>query len=275
MEHSNIDLSHLAKRLNGNFKRLDLSQRLELIGGLANHAVFTTSLGLEDQVLTWAIAMSKQPIEVATLQTGRLFPESLSLLSDTKDRYQIDIKEYYPEPEALKDYVATHGQDGFYDSVEARKACCNVRKLKPLAAALRYADVWVTGLRREQSLDRSSIEFVEWDDDRGLLKVNPLADWTEVQIKEAVAANQIPINPLHERGFPSIGCAPCTRAIRPGESERAGRWWWEQQDTRECGLHVGGDGGERGESSERGESGEAVSSLHEAVQPEGEIHSHA
>ncbi len=262
MERSNSDLSKLANRLNGNFERLNLSQRLGLIGGLAEHAVFTTSLGLEDQVLTRAIAMSAQKIDVVTLQTGRLFPESLSLLSTTKDKYNIDIKEYYPDPEALKEYVAAFGQDGFYNSVEARKSCCNIRKLQPLAAALRGADVWITGLRRQQSQDRSSIEFVEWDSERGLLKINPLADWTEEQISEIVAEHDIPINPLHARGFPSIGCQPCTRAIKPGENERAGRWWWEQQDTRECGLHVA--------ASTAG----AVPSPHEPVEHKGEVPNH-
>jgi phosphoadenosine phosphosulfate reductase len=225
MERSKRDFSHMTDKLNGSFAGLDLSQRLELLGELAEHAVFTSSLGMEDQVLTWAIAMSGQPIQLATLQTGRLFPESLSLLQITKDRYSIDIKEYSPESESLEDYVEAHGLDGFYNSVEARKSCCKTRKLEPLAAALSQADVWITGLRREQSQGRSSIEFVEWDAERGLLKVNP----------------EIPVNPLHARGYPSIGCEPCTRAIKPGEDERAGRWWWEQQKSRECGLHDSAD----------------------------------
>ena len=241
MERSKRDFSHMTDKLNGSFAELDLSQRLELLGELAEHAVFTSSLGMEDQVLTWAIAMSGQPIQLATLQTGRLFPESLSLLQITKDRYSIDIKEYSPEPESLEDYVEAHGLDGFYNSVEARKSCCKTRKLEPLAAALSQADVWITGLRREQSQGRSSIEFVEWDAERGLLKVNPLADWSSRQIKEAVAAHEIPVNPLHARGYPSIGCEPCTRAIKPGEDQRAGRWWWEQQKSRECGLHDSAD----------------------------------
>ncbi|MEP1210049.1 MAG: phosphoadenylyl-sulfate reductase [Rhizobiaceae bacterium] len=241
MERSQRDFSHLVDKLNSDFARLELSQRLELIGELAEQAVFTSSLGMEDQVLTWAIAMSGQPIEVATLQTGRLFPETLSLIQITKDRYGVDIKEYTPRPESLEDYVETFGLDGFYNSVEARKACCKTRKLDPLAEALKPADVWITGLRREQSEDRKTIEFVEWDAERGLLKVNPLADWTVQQVKQAVAGHEIPVSPLHARGYPSIGCEPCTRAIKPGESERAGRWWWEQQDSRECGLHVAED----------------------------------
>jgi len=241
MERSKRDFSHMVDKLNGSFAELDLSQRLQLIGELAEHAVFTSSLGMEDQVLTWAVAMSGQPIEVATLQTGRLFPETLSLIQITRDRYGIEIKEYAPKPETLEDFVEAHGLDGFYNSVEARKACCNTRKLEPLAAALSQADVWITGLRREQSEDRRTIEFVEWDAERGVLKVNPLADWSAKQVKEAVAAHEIPVNPLHARGYSSIGCEPCTRAIKPGEDDRAGRWWWEQQNSRECGLHVADD----------------------------------
>ena len=241
MERTIRDFSHMVDKLNDSFAELDLAQRLVLIGELAEHAVFTTSLGMEDQIITWGIANSAQNIEVATLQTGRLFPETLDLIQQTRERFRIDIKEYKPNPANLQKYIDKFGKDGFYDSIQARKACCFVRKLEPLAKALEGADVWVTGLRRGQSQDRSSIDFVEWDAERGLLKVNPLADWSSGDVKETIAIHDIPVNPLHAKGFPSIGCAPCTRAIQPSEDERAGRWWWEQQNTRECGLHVASD----------------------------------
>jgi phosphoadenosine phosphosulfate reductase len=238
MDHIKIDQTGIAATLNRQFASLNLEQRLSLIGAQSLHCVFTTSLGMEDQVLTWAIAMSGELVCITTLETGRLFPEALSLLQVTRDRYGVDIIEYKPEPTALRSYVDQYGVNGFFDSVEARKACCGVRKLAPLAEALKGADIWITGLRRGQSDERHSVNFVEWDDSRKLLKINPLADWSSKRVKDAVAAHEIPVNPLHARGYPSIGCEPCTRAIRPGEVQRAGRWWWERDDGRECGLHV-------------------------------------
>ncbi len=217
---------------------LDLGGRLALVASLGGRAVFTTSLGIEDQVITAAIGRDGLDIDVATLETGRLFPETVALIGETEDRYGIAIRRFFPEQADVDAFAATFGINGFYESVEARHACCGVRKVKPLARALAGAQFWVTGLRRGQSGNRASTPFVEFDAERNLIKINPLADWDIDAVNAYVAAHDVPINPLHKRGYPSIGCEPCTRAIKPGEPERAGRWWWENDLTRECGLHV-------------------------------------
>lgn len=218
----------------------DLGDRLALIAETFGNAVLTTSLGLEDQVLSWAVAGHARSIRLATLQTGRLFPETVALIASTNERYGLKIEEYQPEAADIETYKSQYGLNGFYDSVEARHACCHIRKIKPLKQALAGADAWITGLRRSQSDNRAHVPFAEWDEANGLVKLNPLADWTAEDMKAAIAENDIPVNPLHARGYPSIGCEPCTRAIKPGESERAGRWWWENDEKRECGLHVPG-----------------------------------
>lgn len=225
------------QRIDNELEQASLADRLTLINELCERPLFTTSLGLEDQVLTWAVFNQNLAIRIVTLQTGRLFPETLSLLTITKERYNLQIEELAPDLRNVEDYIRTYGMDGFYNSVKARKACCAVRKIEPLGKALDGIDGWVTGLRREQSPERGHVPFAVWDDERNLMKFNPLADWTIDQIKEAIVAHEIPVNPLHERSYPSIGCAPCTRAVKPGEPERAGRWWWEQHQASECGLH--------------------------------------
>ena len=214
-----------------------ISKRLAFISGIAEHALFTTSLGREDQLLLWNIAETGLPIRVVTLQTLKLFPETLSLLQITRDRYVIDIEEVEPEPSAVAAFIDRYGENGFYDGVEARKSCCKTRKIEPLTKALQRADAWITGMTRQQSDGRSQIPFAEWDEAHDLLKFNPLADLTEQQLVFELEAHEIPVNVLHGKGFPSIGCQPCTRAIRPGEHPRAGRWWWEQNASSECGLH--------------------------------------
>lgn len=233
--------AELARRLEG----LTLTERLALLATLPGRAVFTTSLGIEDQVITWAIAegaiakgATDGAIEIATLETGRLFTETVALIDRTEETYGLLIKRYYPEQADVDAYVAAYRLNGFYDSVEARHACCGVRKVKPLGRALAGADYWITGLRRGQSGNRAETPLAEADLERGLIKVNPLADWSLDAITRTVAEEAIPVNPLHGRGYPSIGCEPCTRAIKPGEPERAGRWWWENDEKRECGLHV-------------------------------------
>jgi phosphoadenosine phosphosulfate reductase len=233
-----INLSTEAQSLNEQMAALDLAGRLSLAASLGGRVVFTTSLGIEDQVITHVIGQNRFDIDVVTLETGRLFAETVQLIADTESRYGMTIKRYYPEKADVDAYVAQYGMNGFYDSVEARHACCGVRKVKPLARALAGASVWVTGLRRSQSGNRAETPFVEFDAERNLLKVNPLADWSIEDINCLVKDEAVPINPLHARGYPSIGCEPCTRAIKPGEPERAGRWWWENDDKRECGLHV-------------------------------------
>ncbi|HEV7319581.1 MAG TPA: phosphoadenylyl-sulfate reductase [Ensifer sp.] len=231
-------LETTAKALNERLESLDLAGRLALVASLEGRAVFTTSLGIEDQVITAAIGKNKLAVDVVTLQTGRLFNETAALIDKTEEAFDILIKRFHPEQADIDAYAARYGLNGFYESVEARHACCDVRKLKPLARALEGATFWITGLRRGQSGNRASTPFAEADLERGLIKINPLVDWDIETINSFVAANGVPVNPLHARGYPSIGCEPCTRAIKPGEPERAGRWWWENDEKRECGLHV-------------------------------------
>lgn len=220
------------------FPTLSLRDRLAWLGETGDAIVFTTSLGIEDQLVTDALVEALPSARIVTLDTGRLFDETLALIDRTEARYATTIERCLPKPEAVEAYVAQYGRNGFYDGVDARHACCGIRKVEPLGRALEGADIWVTGLRRGQSAARGGVPFAEWDAERGLLKINPLADWSLQDVKEEVAVRDVPINPLHARGYPSIGCAPCTRAVKPGEDERAGRWWWERDDTRECGLHV-------------------------------------
>jgi phosphoadenosine phosphosulfate reductase len=204
--------------------------------------VFTSSLGIEDQVLTHLIFTEALDIEIATLDTGRLFPETYALWAETEMHYARRIRGVFPEREGVEALVADQGINGFQLSVEARKACCALRKVEPLRRVLSGASAWVTGLRASQSHHRGTMPIAEFDPGFGLLKVNPLIDWSRAEIDDFVARNAVPVNPLHARGFPSIGCQPCTRAVQPGEDERAGRWWWEQEGARECGLHVDASG---------------------------------
>ena len=208
-----------------------------IAGAELGPVAFSTSLGLEDQAILHAIARTAADIDVFTLDTGRHFPETLETLDRSQQRYGLRVRVIAPDAEDLEKLVARDGVLGFRLSVEARKACCDMRKVRPLRRALEGAAVWITGLRREQSAGRGSVPFAVWDDEYRVVKVNPLADWSLERLEGYVAANDIPVNPLHSRGFPSVGCQPCTRAIRPGEDIRAGRWWWEQEDGKECGLH--------------------------------------
>ncbi|MHB2267752.1 phosphoadenylyl-sulfate reductase [Aliihoeflea sp. PC F10.4] len=232
--------SQIAKRLADELAPLHLEARLRRVARFAGRAVFTTSLGIEDQVITAAIARSgaASAVEIVTLDTGRLFDETRALIEETELRFALSIERFRPAPIDIEDYRARYGINGFYDSVEARHACCDIRKLRPLALALDGASLWITGVRRGQSGARAQTPLAEFDASRDLIKVNPLADMTLDAIEAYARAHDVPLNPLHARGYPSIGCEPCTRAIKPGEPERAGRWWWEQDQTRECGLHV-------------------------------------
>lgn len=198
--------------------------------------VFSTSLGQEDQVITDAIFRNNIPIRIFTLDTGRMFPETYDLLDKTVARYKSPIEIYFPESSDIEAYVREKGINAFYESVENRKLCCGIRKVKPLNRALQGAKVWITGLRAEQSPNRKSMNMIEWDEERALYKFNPLLNWSYPAVLEYLENYFVPSNPLHEKGFISIGCAPCTRAIEPGEDPRAGRWWWESSQ-KECGLH--------------------------------------
>ena len=204
--------------------------------------VFTTSFGLEDQAIAHLIFTRKLDVEVATLDTGRLFAATHRVWEATERRYGVRIPSWHPEPLALAAFVADAGIDGFYGSKQARLGCCNVRKVEPLNRALAGASAWVTGLRSDQSDGRGGVELAAWESDRSLVKFAPLFDWSRERVADFCAAQGVPVNELHALGFPSIGCEPCTRAVAPGEPERAGRWWWENDEARECGLHVGGDG---------------------------------
>jgi phosphoadenosine phosphosulfate reductase len=233
----------LASRLEAEFPRMRPVDRLKLLRASIDGAlVFTTSLGLEDQALTHLAVTSGIAMTFVTLDTGRLFPETHAVWAATEQRYGIRIRGYYPQAAAVEKLVEDQGIDGFYHSQAARKSCCEVRKVAPLGRALQGARGWITGLRADQSGPRHSLRFASYDPDHGVLKVNPLLDWSRAQVGALVASENIPVNPLHDCGFLSIGCAPCTRAVAPGEPERAGRWWWENDGNQECGLHLAADG---------------------------------
>ncbi len=199
--------------------------------------VFSSSLGAEDQAITHMISGIRKSARIFTLDTGRLFPETYDLIDLTRKKYGITIEVFFPDSAEVEKMVNAKGINLFYDSIENRKLCCGIRKIQPLRRAFAGMDAWICGLRREQSVTRKNMQTVEWDEPNGLIKVNPLIDWTEKQVWEFLKHNNVPYNKLHDRGFPSIGCQPCTRAIMPGEDVRAGRWWWENPESRECGLH--------------------------------------
>lgn len=220
---------------------LSIIDGLKYLESLENVTVkFSTSFGLEDQVLTHLISTLQNPeMEVFTLDTGRLFHDTYNLWSKTLAKYpNILIKAYYPKEEILGEYVTKNGINAFYESIELRKTCCGIRKVEPLKRALANTTVWITGLRGDTTNARSDFPKVSWDESFQLIKYNPLINWTIDEVKNFVKTNNIPYNTLYDKGFASIGCAPCTRAINEGEPERAGRWWWENTDSRECGLHV-------------------------------------
>ncbi|TVR10350.1 MAG: phosphoadenylyl-sulfate reductase [Salinarimonadaceae bacterium] len=230
-----LDVPALAAAL----KPLGLADRLAAArAALPGRLVFTTSFGLEDQLVTHAILTRRLDIAVVTLDTGRLFPQTYDVWSATEQRYCVRIPALYPQREALEALVADQGIDGFRNGVAERLACCGARKVEPLGRALDGASGWITGLRSGGSANREATPLAERDEARGLVKINPLADVSRETIVDHVRALEIPYNALHDRGFPSIGCAPCTRAVRLGEEERAGRWWWERESAKECGLHV-------------------------------------
>jgi phosphoadenosine phosphosulfate reductase len=205
----------------------------------AGGVVFSTSFGLEDQVIAHAILTEKLPIRIFTIDTGRLPEETHALHQKMIERHGVgSIETWSPDAEAVARLVAERGPNGFFISVENRLACCHVRKVEPLNRALLGAKCWITGIRREQSAERATLPPVERDEARGLDKAHPLIEWTAAEVMDFIKRHDVPYNVLHDQGYPSIGCAPCTRAILPGEDERAGRWWWELKSTRECGLHL-------------------------------------
>ena len=206
----------------------------------AGRIALASSLSVEDQALTDMLAAVRPAVPIFTLDTGRLPQETHDAIDATRARYGVRIEALCPDAAVLEDMLAQHGTNSFYASVENRKRCCRIRKVLPLQRRLATLDAWITGLRREQAATRADVRRIEWDDANGLVKINPLADWTTDQVWDYVRSNHVPYNRLHDRGYPSIGCAPCTRAVAPGGDIRSGRWWWEQAEGghKECGLHV-------------------------------------
>ncbi|MBI3126139.1 MAG: phosphoadenylyl-sulfate reductase [Candidatus Tectomicrobia bacterium] len=200
-------------------------------------AVLATSLGAEDMVLTDMVAAHFPGIGIFTLDTGRLNPETYDLLAEVRSRYGREVRVYFPDAAEVEAFVGQHGPNAFYESVGLRKTCCHIRKVAPLKRALAGRGAWITGLRQEQSPTRQGVRPIEWDGPNGLYKANPLWDWTAEEVWAYLGSRGVPYNRLHDQGYASVGCAPCTRPIGPGEDIRAGRWWWESPDTKECGLH--------------------------------------
>ncbi|MDP1709104.1 MAG: phosphoadenylyl-sulfate reductase [Gammaproteobacteria bacterium] len=200
-------------------------------------ATFANSLGAEDMVLADLICTHAPGISQFTLDTGRLPEETYQLIQRVRTRYKLPLRVYFPQPEAVQEFVSSHGPNAFYESVALRKHCCHIRKIEPLRRALAGHQAWITGLRRTQSTTRADTALQEWDADNRLQKFNPLIEWSEQDVWDYIRRFDVPYNTLHDKGYPSIGCAPCTRAITKGEDIRAGRWWWEHEDLKECGLH--------------------------------------
>lgn len=231
--------SKTAEELNLKYTEKEAVEVLkELALSYEGKVVFTTSFGIEDQVVTDMIFKNDIDIKVVTLDTGRLFEETYKVYNRTIEKYQKPIQPYYPKNEALEEFVSEKGPNSFYLSVENRKMCCHIRKVEPLGRALNGMEIWVTGIRASQSSNREDMPYFEWDGGHSMVKYNPLLKWSLDDCREYVKENQVPYNVLHDRGFVSIGCAPCTRAIQPGEDFRAGRWWWENNSKKECGLHT-------------------------------------
>jgi phosphoadenosine phosphosulfate reductase len=233
MQHPEFD------KISEALKNLSAAEGLSYV---ANHygadSIFSTSFGLEDQAISHLVFSSNLPIDVFTLDTGRMFTETYSTWRQTIEAYNKPIHAFYPEAAPLQEYVTKNGPNAFYESQELRKGCCYIRKVEPLQRALKGRKIWITGLRAEQSANRQDMPKVEWDEGNQIIKYHPILDWTWDQLKTFIRENQVPYNVLHDKGFVSIGCAPCTRAIREGEDFRAGRWWWEDNSKKECGLHA-------------------------------------
>jgi phosphoadenosine phosphosulfate reductase len=233
-----MERTQLIRDLNERFR--DASAQ-EVVGyflkAYQGRIALSSSLSIEDQTLTDIIVTQDKNTRIFTLDTGRLFPETYQLIEKTNMTYDIKIEVFFPDYHEVQRMVREEGINLFYNSVESRHRCCQIRKLEPLKRAFQGLDVWICGLRREQSITRQDMQVVEWDEMHQLIKVNPLISWTEQQVWEYIKKHSVPYNKLHDRGYPSIGCEPCTRAVQPGEDVRSGRWWWESPDHRECGLH--------------------------------------
>jgi phosphoadenosine phosphosulfate reductase len=228
----------LNSNLSSQISELSISETLQLLTEMfPGQVCFSTSFSLEDQVILHHIASEKLPISVFTLDTGRMFSETYSVWTATREKYNVPIQAFSPDNVRLENYVKKKGPNAFYESVENRKECCFIRKVEPLKRALAGQKIWITGIRAEHSGNRSQLHLLEWDENNQLNKYNPLLHWSYEALRQYINTHDVPYNILHDRGFVSIGCQPCTRAIRAGEEFRAGRWWWEDADKKECGLH--------------------------------------
>lgn len=233
----NSELKTKYNTLLGNeIEKLPIHEQITYLTQNFKEIVFSTSFSYEDQAITFLI--QNQPIEIFTLDTGRLFEETYETWNRTVAKYKLQIKAYTPPTEQLNEFLTQKGPDSFYQSVENRQQCCNIRKVIPLNQAIKNKEVWITGLRAEHSPNRNNMTLFEWDETHQIIKFNPLLHWKTNELIEFITQNQIPYNNLHKKGFVSIGCAPCTRAISEGEDFRAGRWWWEDASKKECGLHI-------------------------------------
>lgn len=231
-------INELITKLNDGWSNLSTEEILSsALSEFGHSLIFASSMGAEDQILTHIIGKNRLPINIITLDTGRIFPETYDLIHRTNARYGNIVKVVFPEKSEVEEMVNTKGIDLFYESVENRQLCCKIRKINPLKQVLTDKKAWITGLRRTQSQTRTEMKLVEWDSSFNLFKINPLIDWSEEKVWNTINEHNIPFNVLHNKGFPSIGCQPCTRAISPGEDLRSGRWWWENPETKECGLH--------------------------------------
>ena len=229
-----------AEELNIRFENSSPRQLLQyFLNEFKGKVIQSSSLGAEDQVLTDMITKIDKKIKIFTLDTGRLFPETYELIERTNKQYDININIYFPDWQKVEKMVRDKGINLFYRSIENRKLCCHLRKIEPSKRALEGFDIWVSGIRKDQTVSRFYTKMVEWDETNRLIKVNPLLNWTEKHVWDYIKKNNVPYNELHDRGFSSIGCQPCTRAIKSGDDFRAGRWWWEEPDNKECGLHNG------------------------------------
>ncbi|WP_320035516.1 phosphoadenylyl-sulfate reductase [Halarcobacter sp.] len=225
--------------LNEKFAKAEATQIIEyFIKEYGRDAALSSSLGAEDQVLTDMILKTNKEANIFTLDTGRLHPETYDVMDATNLKYGVKLNVFFPEVVQVEELYQTQGVNGHFESIENRKRCCNIRKIEPLKRALKPLKVWITGLRAAQSVTRTDTPIVEWDENFKVIKVNPLINWSEEEVWDYIKTNNVPYNKLHDKGFPSIGCAPCTRAIKDGEDVRAGRWWWENPEHKECGLHV-------------------------------------
>lgn len=233
----NLELSESIEYLETSLAGKGVAEQISILNSYVDsNVVFSSSLGLEDQVITDIIATHQLNVDIFTIDTGRLFKEVYDLIDKTNKHYKLKIRVYFPDYVSVENLTNEKGPNSFYDSIDNRIECCNIRKVEPLRRALASASVWITGLRRDQSANRENMKLVQWDSDRALIKFNPLIDWTSEDVMDYIEKNEVPINPMHQEGFVSIGCAPCTRAISLGEDPRSGRWWWETSH-KECGLH--------------------------------------